>query len=327
MIRREEGRKKLRIHIVQKGDTLWKIAKEYGISFEDLKRLNVHLANPDYIVPGMEIILPEKINKEPHRDSHKEMPKKETQVHKETPKESPKKEVQRPMPPPPAPMPMPEPQMIPIPMQMPQQPMWVPQPVEMNWHQQLVMPQMEQNVTTPPVQIQPPPPPAPTPPPPPVAKPKPMPMPQPAPHPPMHIMPQMPAVPHCSSCHQPIYHQMWWPMPMQPQVEHYTMPQQPMSYDMPDHKVGGMEDFLESTSPFFHTQDHQKPQMDMMPDMNMGQSCGCGTQPMMMPNWQMDPCHCPPPPCPTHCPPPCPSAAGPWMSPHYFPGGMTPYRW
>ncbi len=236
MIRREEGRKKLRIHIVQKGDTLWKIAKEYGISFEDLKRLNVHLANPDYIVPGMEIILPEKINKEPHRDSHKEMPKKETQVHKEAPKESPRKEVQRPMPPPPPIVP-----------------------------------------------------------------------PQPAPHPPMHIMPQMPAVPHCSSCHQPIYHQMWWPMPMQPQVEHYTMPQQPMSYDMPDHKVGGMEDFLESTSPFFHTQDQQKPQMDMMPDMNMGgqscgcgtqpmmmpdmnmgQSCGCGTQPMMMPNWQMD---------------------------------------
>lgn len=357
MIRREEGRKKLRIHIVQKGDTLWKIAKEYGISFEDLKRLNVHLANPDYIVPGMEIILPEKINKEPHRESHKEMSKKETQVHKEAPKESPKKEVQRPMPPPPpivppppAPMPMPEPQMIPIPipmpmpMQMPQQPMWVPQPVEMNWHQQVVMPQVEQTVTPPPVQIQPaPPPPAPTPPP--VAQPKPM--PQPAPQPPMHIMPQMPAVPHCSSCHQPIYHQMWWPMmSMQPQVEHYTMPQQPMSCDMPDHKVGGMEDFLESTSPFFHTQDYQmKPQMDMMPDMNMGQSCGCGTQPMMMPDmnmgqscgchqqpmmmptWQMDPCHCPPPPCPTHCPPPCPPAGGQWMSPHYFPGGMTPYRW
>ncbi len=375
MIRREEGRKKLRIHIVQKGDTLWKIAKEYGISFEDLKRLNVHLANPDYIVPGMEIILPEKINKELHRDSHKEMPKKETQVHKETPtKESPKKEVQRPMPPPPpivppppAPMPMPEPQMIPIPipmpmpMQMPQQPMWVPQPVEMNWHQQVVMPQVEQTVTPPPVQIQPPPPPAPTPPPPPVAKPKPMPVPQPAPQPPMHIMPQMPVVPHCSSCHQPIYHhQMWWPMQMQPQVEHYAMPQPPMSYDMPDHKVGGMEDFLESTSPFFPTHDEQmKPQFDMMPnmnmgmpdmnmgqscgcgsqpmpmpmpmpDMNMGQSCGCGTkpmpmpdcgchnQPMMMPNWQMDPCQ---------CQPPCPSGAGPWMSPHYFPGGMTPYRW
>jgi len=49
----------VRIHIVQKGDTLWKIARQHGISFEDLKRLNAHLANPDYIVPGMEIILPD----------------------------------------------------------------------------------------------------------------------------------------------------------------------------------------------------------------------------------------------------------------------------
>lgn len=48
----------MRTHTVQKGDTLWKIARQYGISFEDLKRLNAHLANPDYIVPGMEIFLP-----------------------------------------------------------------------------------------------------------------------------------------------------------------------------------------------------------------------------------------------------------------------------
>ncbi|MFJ7369770.1 LysM peptidoglycan-binding domain-containing protein [Lysinibacillus sp. NPDC098008] len=341
----------MRIHIVQKGDTLWKIAKEYGISFEDLKRLNVHLANPDYIVPGMEIILPEKINKESQRHSPKEMPKKETQVPKEAPitKEAPKKEVQKPtpppppiVPPPPAPMPMPEPRMIPIPipmpMQMPQQPMWVPQPVEMNWHQQVVMPQVEQNVT-PPVQIQPPPKPAPVPPP--VAKPKPeppppKPQPQPAPPPPVQMMPQMPAVPYCPSCHQPVYHQMWWQMPMQPQVEPYMMPQQPMPCDMPKQKIGGIDDFLEST-PFFPKHDTQmQPQFDMnmgqscgcgtqpqpmmMPDMNMGQSCGCGTQPqpMMMPTWYMDPCHCPPPPCPS---------GGPWMPPHYFPGGMTPYRW
>jgi len=51
----------LRTHIVQKGDTLWKIAKQYGIDFEELKRLNAHLANPDYIVPGMEIILPDDV--------------------------------------------------------------------------------------------------------------------------------------------------------------------------------------------------------------------------------------------------------------------------
>ncbi len=49
----------VRIHIVQKGDTLWRIAKQYGIGLEELKRLNAHLANPDYIVPGMEIVLPE----------------------------------------------------------------------------------------------------------------------------------------------------------------------------------------------------------------------------------------------------------------------------
>lgn len=49
----------VRIHIVQKGETLWRIAKQYGIGLDELKSLNSHLANPDYIVPGMEIILPD----------------------------------------------------------------------------------------------------------------------------------------------------------------------------------------------------------------------------------------------------------------------------
>lgn len=49
----------MRIHIVQKGDTLWKIAKQYGVDFEELKRVNRHLSNPDYILPGMEIYLPD----------------------------------------------------------------------------------------------------------------------------------------------------------------------------------------------------------------------------------------------------------------------------
>jgi len=375
MIRREEGRKTLRIHIVQKGDTLWKIAKEYGVSFEDLKRLNAHLANPDYIVPGMEIILPEKINKDPHREGHRDGNReghretnwgthregnkeghretnweshkegqKETKMHKESPtkpvKESIKKEVQRPMPPPVVvpPPPMPEPQMIPIPypmpMPMPQQPMFVPQPVELSWNQQVVMPQVEQtqNVAPPPVQIQPPP----------IVQPAPQP---PLPQPIFIMPPPMPAVPHCSSCHQPVHHHMWWPMhmpmhmpmqmpmqmPMEPQVEAYTMPQQPTSCEMKGDHVAGMENFLESsTSPFFQKPEtFTQPQFQPMPEMNMGQSCGCNTQPMM-PNWQMDPCHCPPPcpppPCPSACPPPCPSCE-PWVSPHLFPGGMTPYRW
>ena len=50
----------MEVHIVVKGDTLWKIARQYGIPFEELKRVNAHLANPDYIVPGMKIFLPNK---------------------------------------------------------------------------------------------------------------------------------------------------------------------------------------------------------------------------------------------------------------------------
>ncbi|MFT4412778.1 SafA/ExsA family spore coat assembly protein [Fredinandcohnia humi] len=48
----------MRIHIVQKGDTLWKIAKKYGVDFEELKAVNTQLSNPDMIMPGMKIKVP-----------------------------------------------------------------------------------------------------------------------------------------------------------------------------------------------------------------------------------------------------------------------------
>lgn len=48
----------MQIHTVQKGDTLWKIAKMYGVDFEELKAANPQLANPDLIMPGMKIIIP-----------------------------------------------------------------------------------------------------------------------------------------------------------------------------------------------------------------------------------------------------------------------------
>ncbi|MEI4769430.1 SafA/ExsA family spore coat assembly protein [Psychrobacillus sp. FJAT-51614] len=57
----------MQTHIVQKGDTLWKISRKYGVSFDELKRLNAHLANPEYIVPGMKIFIPEKSKKESMR--------------------------------------------------------------------------------------------------------------------------------------------------------------------------------------------------------------------------------------------------------------------
>lgn len=76
------------VHIVQKGDTLWKISRQYGISFEELKRVNAHLANPDYIVPGMKIFLPEtthrkgEVQKKSTAPSHVKQEKQVEQVKK-----------------------------------------------------------------------------------------------------------------------------------------------------------------------------------------------------------------------------------------------------
>ncbi|MEI3605821.1 SafA/ExsA family spore coat assembly protein [Pseudogracilibacillus sp. SE30717A] len=48
----------MRIHIVQKGDTLFDIAKKYNVNFEDIVRLNSQLSSPDMIMPGMKIKIP-----------------------------------------------------------------------------------------------------------------------------------------------------------------------------------------------------------------------------------------------------------------------------
>ncbi|RHW38667.1 LysM peptidoglycan-binding domain-containing protein [Lysinibacillus yapensis] len=129
------------VHIVQKGETLWRIAKHYGIGLEELKGLNSHLANPDYIVPGMEIILPDS-NPGTHgtQGTHKAPMTKEQRTapmstkermtapkeHLTRPvqpkekikpvKEAPKVKETAPIPPPvPAPMPIPIPQPMPMP--------------------------------------------------------------------------------------------------------------------------------------------------------------------------------------------------------------------
>ncbi|MFC2948472.1 SafA/ExsA family spore coat assembly protein [Virgibacillus sediminis] len=48
----------MKIHIVQKGDTLWEIAQQYGVDFEQLKDMNSQLSSPDMIMPGMKIKIP-----------------------------------------------------------------------------------------------------------------------------------------------------------------------------------------------------------------------------------------------------------------------------
>ncbi|WP_285853890.1 LysM peptidoglycan-binding domain-containing protein [Oceanobacillus luteolus] len=81
----------MKIHIVQKGDTLWEIAKKYGVDFEELIELNSHLASPDMIMPGMKIRIPTHTQKVKQGDK--------AQVSKKTqPKQAPapKKEIQQP---------------------------------------------------------------------------------------------------------------------------------------------------------------------------------------------------------------------------------------
>ncbi|OLN23473.1 hypothetical protein BTO30_05805 [Domibacillus antri] len=64
----------MKIHIVQRGDTLWSISEKYGVSFEEVKKMNAHLANPEMIVPGMKIKIPESAG---HKGKEKIVPKKE----------------------------------------------------------------------------------------------------------------------------------------------------------------------------------------------------------------------------------------------------------
>jgi len=48
----------LKIHIVQKGETLYDIAAQYGVSFDELQKLNSQLSTPDMIMPGMKVKIP-----------------------------------------------------------------------------------------------------------------------------------------------------------------------------------------------------------------------------------------------------------------------------
>lgn len=138
----------MKIHIVQKGDTLWEIAKKYGVDFEQLKAMNTHLATPDMIMPGMKIKIPgvekavpketvqKKVGeiKHPYEDfvvSEQPVKKEKAQVKKEAPKELVKKEEE---------MPMLEP-IMPIMPELPEMPM-----VQMPTVQQ--MPMMEQTQYT-----------------------------------------------------------------------------------------------------------------------------------------------------------------------------------
>ncbi|WP_026882075.1 DUF3794 and LysM peptidoglycan-binding domain-containing protein [Clostridium akagii] len=52
-----EKKASITIYAIQAGDTLWKIAKMYFTTIEDIVRIN-NIENPDYILPGQKLIIP-----------------------------------------------------------------------------------------------------------------------------------------------------------------------------------------------------------------------------------------------------------------------------
>ncbi|MGP4041726.1 SafA/ExsA family spore coat assembly protein [Gracilibacillus sp. D59] len=48
----------MKIHIVQKDETLWKIAQKYGVNLDDVIAANPQISNPEMIMPGMKIKIP-----------------------------------------------------------------------------------------------------------------------------------------------------------------------------------------------------------------------------------------------------------------------------
>ncbi|WP_153736635.1 SafA/ExsA family spore coat assembly protein [Aquibacillus halophilus] len=79
----------MKIHVVQRGETLWEISQKYGVDFEELKAMNTHLSNPDMIMPGMKIKVPttsKQVKKEkPLNNEMKKYPGKEKEEKKNVP--------------------------------------------------------------------------------------------------------------------------------------------------------------------------------------------------------------------------------------------------
>ncbi|MCP8616998.1 LysM peptidoglycan-binding domain-containing protein [Salirhabdus salicampi] len=48
----------MKIHVVQRGDTLFKIAQKYGVDVDTLKEMNAQLSDPEQIMAGMKLKIP-----------------------------------------------------------------------------------------------------------------------------------------------------------------------------------------------------------------------------------------------------------------------------
>ncbi|MHB1651995.1 MAG: LysM peptidoglycan-binding domain-containing protein [Desulfitobacteriaceae bacterium] len=52
-----EPRTRQQVHIVRKGETVYRIAKHYGLDWKEVARCN-HLGNPNLIYPGQRLLIP-----------------------------------------------------------------------------------------------------------------------------------------------------------------------------------------------------------------------------------------------------------------------------
>lgn len=49
-----------RVHVVASGDSMWRIARQYGVSLAGLQAANPAVSNPAMIYPGMKLTIPDK---------------------------------------------------------------------------------------------------------------------------------------------------------------------------------------------------------------------------------------------------------------------------
>lgn len=74
----------MRIYIVQKDDTLYKIAKKHQVQVEEIIKLNPQIANPEYIVAGMKIKLPNEADYDRNQEEILEKQHKEKELNART---------------------------------------------------------------------------------------------------------------------------------------------------------------------------------------------------------------------------------------------------